>query len=79
MKAKIDDALNAINNGFKAVVIANGKKQDTIDKVIHNERIGTLFVKHASGICNFNGANGGSNTNSNESCLTVTSITTCHS
>ena len=59
MKAKIDNALNAIN----------GKKQDTIDKVIHNERIGTLFVKHASGISDFNGGNG--NTNTNESCSTV--------
>eukprot|EP01084_Bolivina_argentea_P297062 511709_1 len=44
MQAKIDNALNAVLKGVNVVIIANGKKMDTIDKIIKGESIGTLFI-----------------------------------
>ena len=46
IKAKVDNALMAIKRGVKSVVIANGKRKDSIDKIIAGNIIGTLFVKY---------------------------------
>jgi len=44
MQEKIKNALYAVDNGVKAVVIASGKKQNIIDQIIEGEDVGTLFV-----------------------------------
>merc|ERR1719410_3061848 len=48
MHAKIENALNAVNKGVNAVVVASGKKPDSIDRIIRGENIGTLFVDQSS-------------------------------
>ena len=47
MQAKIDSVMHVLSrqNGPEAIIIANGFKADTIQRIIRGEVIGTIFRK----------------------------------
>ena len=46
MQAKVDAAMNTIDRGVKAVVIASGFQKDVVSDIMSGKTIGTLFVKN---------------------------------